>query len=103
MDTLVPGQIALEECSDCGECILNETGGICPVTRCAKSLLNGSCGGAENGKCEVDESRDCAWVLIFKRMEALGELDKLKQFMEPKDWGKAAKPRTLRMKEGRVA
>jgi hypothetical protein len=103
LDTLVPGQTALEECSDCGECLLNETGGICPVTRCAKSLLNGPCGGSQDGKCEVDLSRECAWVLIFNRMQALGEVDKLKKFMEPKDYGKAAKPRTLLMKEGRVA
>jgi ferredoxin len=103
MDTLIPGQTAMEECSDCGECILNDTGGICPVTRCAKSLLNGPCGGAQDGKCEVDRSRECAWVLIFQRMAALGELDKLKKFMEPKDWGKASRPRTLHMKEGRVS
>jgi ferredoxin len=103
MDTLVPGQTALEECSDCGECILNETGGICPVTKCAKSLLNGPCGGAQDGRCEVDLNRECAWVLIFNRMKALGEVDKLKRFLEPKDYGKMAKPRTLHMKEGRVS
>ncbi len=103
MDTLIPGQVALEECSDCGDCLLNDTGGICPVTRCAKSLLNGPCGGSEGGKCEVDPGRDCAWVFIFKRMAALGEVDKLKKFMEPKDYGKAARPRTLHMKEGRVS
>jgi ferredoxin len=103
MDTLVPGTMALEECSDCGECILNETGGICPVTRCAKSLLNGPCGGAEQGKCEVDPNRDCAWVLIYNRMAALGELDRLKRYLEPKDYGKAARPRVLLFKEGRVA
>lgn len=103
MDTLVPGALALEECSDCGECILNETGGICPVTRCAKSLLNGPCGGAENGKCEVDSERDCAWILIFNRMVALGEVDKLKRYLEPKDFAKSSRPRTLKIKEGRVA
>jgi len=103
MDTVVPGSMAMEECSDCGECILNETGGICPVTRCAKSLLNGPCGGAEHGKCEVDPERDCAWVLIYSRLAALGELDRLKKYLEPKDYGKAARPRTLLFKEGRVA
>jgi hypothetical protein len=102
MDTVVPGSMAMEECSDCGECILNETGGICPVTRCAKSLLNGPCGGAENGKCEVDPERDCAWVLIYNRLAALGELDRLRKYQEPKDYGKAARPRTLLFKEGRV-
>jgi ferredoxin len=103
MDTVVPGSLAMEECSDCGECVLNETGGICPVTRCAKSLLNGPCGGAENGKCEVDPNRDCAWVLIYNRLAALGELERLRRYQEPKDYGKAARPRTLLFKEGRVA
>ncbi len=103
MDTLVMGELALEQCQECGECILNETGGICPVTKCAKGLLNGPCGGAENGKCEVDAERDCAWVLIHERMAALGELDKLRRFMAPKDYSKAAKPRRLLIKERRVA
>lgn len=103
LDTVVPGAMAMEECSDCGDCVLNDTGGICPVTRCAKSLLNGPCGGAEGGKCEVDHNRDCAWILIYERLKALGETDKLKRFMEPKDFSKMAKPRTLYIKEGRVA
>jgi ferredoxin len=103
MDTLVPGSMAMEECSDCGECILNLTGGICPVTRCAKGLLNGPCGGAENGKCEVDPERDCAWVLIYNRMLALGEIDSLKRYMEPKDFGKGSRPRALNITEGRVS
>lgn len=103
MDTLVSGELAMEQCQECGECILNETGGICPVTKCAKGLLNGPCGGAENGKCEVDPDRDCAWILIYKRMAALGELDKLKRFMAPKDYSKMAKPRILKIKEKKVA
>lgn len=103
MDTLVMGELALEQCQECGECILNETGGICPVTKCAKGLLNGPCGGAENGKCEVDPERDCAWVLIYERMTALGELDKLRRFMAPKDYSKMAKPRKLLISERRVA
>jgi ferredoxin len=102
MDTLVAGQVALEECQDCGDCLLNNTGGICPYTRCAKSLLNGPCGGSANGKCEVDRERDCAWVLIYNRMAALGEVDRLKQFVDPKDYSKAARPRTLYIKEGKV-
>jgi ferredoxin len=102
MDTLIMGELALEQCQECGECILNETGGICPVTKCAKSLLNGPCGGAQNGKCEVNPERDCAWVLIYNRMAALGELDKLREFMEPKDYSKMAKPRTLNIKERRA-
>jgi hypothetical protein len=103
MDTLVPGQLALEQCQECGQCILNETGGICPVTKCAKGLLEGPCGGAQEGKCEADPGRDCAWILIYNRMQALGELDKQKRYMGPKDYSKEAKPRTLYIKEGRVA
>ncbi len=100
MDTLISGELALEQCQECGDCILNETGGICPVTKCAKSLLNGPCGGSQDGKCEVDPNRDCAWVLIYNRMSALGELDKLRRFVEPKDYRKMAKPRTLNIKDG---
>jgi hypothetical protein len=95
MDTVVAGTLALEQCQECGECVLNETGGICPVTKCAKSLLNGPCGGAEKGKCEVDRDRDCAWVLIYNRLAALGELDSLSRYKEPKDYAKANKPRSL--------
>jgi len=102
MDTLVMGELALEQCQECGQCILNETGGICPMTKCAKSLLNGPCGGSQDGKCEVDSSRDCAWVLIYNRMKALGELDKLERYMAPKDYGKMAKPRTLVITERKV-
>jgi ferredoxin len=102
MDTLVMGELALEQCQECGECILNETGGICPVTKCAKSLLNGPCGGAQNGKCEVDSERDCAWILIYNRMSALGELDRLRRYMDAKDYSKMAKPRTLNIKERKV-
>ena len=103
MDTLETGILALEQCQECGECILNETGGICPVTKCAKSLLNGPCGGAENGKCEADPERDCAWILIYERMAALGQLEKLARFIEPKDYSKMAKPRKLLIAERRVA
>jgi hypothetical protein len=97
MDTVVAGNLAIEQCQECGECVLNETGGICPVTKCAKSLLNGPCGGAENGKCEVDRDRDCAWILIYNRLKALGELDSLSRYKEPKDYSKSNKPRSLRL------
>ena len=97
MDTVVAGTYAVEQCQECGECVLNETGGICPVTKCAKSLLNGPCGGAENGKCEVDRERDCAWVLIYNRLKALGELASLCAYKAPKDQKKAEKPRSLRL------
>ena len=81
MDTLVGGTLALEQCQECGDCILNDTGGICPVTKCAKSLLNGPCGGSEDGKCEANPLNDCAWVLIYHRLTALGELDRLRRFV----------------------
>ena len=97
MDTVVAGELALEQCQECGECVLNETGGICPVTKCAKSLLNGPCGGAQNGKCEVDPDRDCAWILIYERLKALGELDSLSGYKDPKDHAKFNKPRSLKL------
>lgn len=71
----------LESCQACGDCILAETGGICPITRCAKGLLNGPCGGQLNGKCEVGGyTRDCAWVLIWKRLKQRGRLDLFTKF-----------------------
>lgn len=102
MDTLVMGELATEQCGECGQCVLNDTGGICPVTKCAKSLLNGPCGGAENGRCEVDRNRDCAWIAIYNRLKALGELDHLSSYIGPKDHSKAARPRTLYIKKGVV-
>ncbi len=103
MDTRIFGELALEQCRECGQCMLNETGAICPMTKCAKSLVNGPCGGSQNGKCEVDAERDCAWVLIYNRLKALGELDRLRKFTPPKDHSKAAKPRILHIKKGVVA
>jgi ferredoxin len=75
-----------ERCVGCGNCVLEKTGGICPVTRCAKSLLNGPCGGSSDGKCEINKEIDCAWNLIIERLEALGELDRLKPIEPYKDW-----------------
>jgi len=63
------------DCGQCGECYLNLTGGICPITACSKSLLNGQCGGAKNGKCEVDPGMDCGWERIYRRLEKIGRLD----------------------------
>jgi hypothetical protein len=73
-------------CTACGDCILALTGGICPVTRCSKGLLSGACGGAKNGKCELDPNRDCAWELIYERLKRLGQLDKIKELTPPKDY-----------------
>ncbi len=62
----------------CGGCVLNLTGGICPLTACSKSLVNGQCGGSKNGKCEVDPNMECGWERIYRRLEAVGRLDALK-------------------------
>ena len=66
------------DCRQCGECYLNLTGGICPITACSKSLVNGQCGGAKNGKCEVDSNMDCGWERIYRRLKQIGRLDVLK-------------------------
>ena len=81
-----------EVCSNCGECVLDKTGCICPITRCSKCLLNGPCGGVIKGKCEVDRDRDCAWVLIYKELERKGQLDKMRALSAPKDYSKTTKP-----------
>ena len=81
-----------EVCSNCGDCVLDQTGCICPITRCPKGLLNGPCGGVMKGKCEVDRARDCAWILIYKELEKKGQLDKMKALSQAKDYGKAGKP-----------
>ncbi len=80
------GGILEERCSACGDCLLDLTGGICPVTRCAKGLLNGACGGAKNGKCEMDPAKDCAWELIYQRLEKQGKLDLLREFRPPRNY-----------------
>ncbi len=66
------------DCGQCGECFLNLTGGICPITACSKSLVNGPCGGTKDGKCEVDPCMECGWERIFRRLEKMGRLDVLK-------------------------
>lgn len=75
-----------EECAGCGDCELDTFGGICPVTRCSKRLMNGPCGGSKNGKCEVSPDIDCAWQLIIDRLTLLGQLDSLKRYIPAKDW-----------------
>ncbi len=66
------------DCQQCGECYLNITGGICPLTACSKSLVNGQCGGAKNGMCEVDPNMECGWERIIRRLREVGRLDALK-------------------------
>ena len=89
-----------EYCSLCGECIVEYTAGLCPVTLCAKSLLNGPCGGAKDGKCEVDRNRDCGWQLIYDRLKAIGRLQQMKQYMPPKKNSKWSRPRSLTLGDG---
>jgi len=78
-----------ERCIECGDCLLDYTGGICPLTACTKGLINGACGGASNGKCELSPDKDCGWELIYNRLKATNRLDKLKKLILPKDWSKA--------------
>ena len=66
------------DCRQCGECFLNLTGGICPLTACSKSLVNGQCGGAKAGKCEVDPNMECGWERIYQKLKAIGRLDAMK-------------------------
>lgn len=75
-----------ERCQACGDCILDLTGGICPISRCAKQLLNGPCGGSQDGVCEIDPEVPCAWQLIWERMSGLGMLDRLLEVQPPKTW-----------------
>jgi ferredoxin len=75
-----------ERCAACGECVLHRTAGICPIARCAKSLLNGPCGGSQDGKCEIDPEVACAWQLIYDRLKAQGRLDALVEIIPVKDW-----------------
>ena len=75
-----------ERCAACGDCVLGLTGGICPIARCSKSLLNGPCGGSENGKCEVNPEIECAWQLIYDRLTGMGKLNMLLEIQPPKNW-----------------
>ncbi len=76
-----------ERCQACGNCILEKTGGICPIARCAKQLFNGPCGGSSKGKCEIKRETDCAWQLIYDRLKNLGQLDRLEEIIPAKRWG----------------
>jgi hypothetical protein len=108
LNTLFIGETAerglwLENCRGCGDCMLGFTGGICPVSRCAKSLLNGPCGGPRDGLCEINLAREfnpevpCAWLQIYDRLASLGQLDRLTEISKPKDWsqGDAGGPRRV--------
>ncbi|MBE0476322.1 MAG: methylenetetrahydrofolate reductase C-terminal domain-containing protein [Coriobacteriia bacterium] len=84
-----------EECAACGDCVLGETAGICPVARCAKGILNGPCGGMEAGMCEVDPRRPCAWVDIHARLESLGRISSIDTILPPKDHSRRSSCGTL--------
>jgi len=100
VDTLFLGNINRngdfsEKCSMCGKCELNSTAGLCPVTRCPKGLLNGPCGGVDNGRCEVDRELSCIWVEIYNRSEKEGRLDEFMTITPPKDYSFRLRPSSL--------
>ena len=86
-----------ERCQGCGQCILGKTAGICPISRCAKRVLNGPCGGSTKGACEINKELDCAWQLIIDRLKELNRLDDYEQITPIKDWSteRAGGPRTV--------
>jgi ferredoxin len=75
-----------ERCAGCGTCVVHHFGGLCPISRCSKSLLNGPCGGSSDGKCEISQDVDCIWDIIVRKMTELGRLEELLEFMPPKSW-----------------
>lgn len=88
-----------ERCQECGDCYLGYTGGICPVTMCTKSLLNGACGGAQDGKCEIDPEKNCGWMLIYERLKNLDQLDNLRKMMKLRDFNNMMPSAELRKKQ----
>ncbi len=83
----------IEMCGGCGDCFLDRTGGVCPIVRCAKGLLNGPCGGTKRGgKCEIDPDKDCGWVLIYRRLEKQGRLDLMRNYYAPKNYRAVKRP-----------
>jgi ferredoxin len=86
-----------ERCQACGNCVLGETGGICPIARCAKRVMNGPCGGSTGGKCEINKEVDCAWQLIVDRLKMLGRMADYEKLAPIKDWSsdRAGGPRKL--------
>jgi ferredoxin len=81
-----------EICTQCGTCIIGETGGICPVTNCHKGLVNGPCGGTNHGKCEIDVAKDCVWTLIYNRLKELDRLDAMRKYQKPRNHQGEPKP-----------
>ncbi len=93
-----------EKCAACGACVLHEYGGICPVTRCAKHMLNGPCGGSREDRCEVRPDRPCAWQLIYERLKSIWQLERLRKIAPPKDWNPSLNggPRVIIREEHRI-
>jgi len=83
-----------ERCRSCNSCVLGMTGGICPVTMCAKGLYNGPCGGTNKGSCEINKDQPCAWYRIYERLSAQGRLDNILEFTPVQDWQNQI-PRTV--------
>ena len=81
-----------EKCRACGNCLLADYGGICPITMCAKSLVNGPCGGYKDGKCETSNERDCAWIMIYERLKKMGRLDSMREISDLKDYSAQSHP-----------
>jgi len=86
-----------EVCVQCGQCIIGETAGICPLTACHKGLVNGPCGGTNDGKCEVDKNADCAWTLIYNRLKAQGRLDLMQKHQLPRNFHATLRPKVLKI------
>jgi ferredoxin len=104
LDTLFLGNIRRlgqfeQKCSLCGECILTETAGICPVTVCPKGLLNGPCGGMQEGRCETDRETECAWNLIYQRLQSQGTVAILRKPVARKDFSRMLKPGKLKVEK----
>ena len=104
LDTLFLGNIRRlgqfeQKCSLCGECIVTDTGGICPATACPKGLLNGPCGGMAEGRCETDADAECAWVRIFERLTSRGEAGRLTTIVPVKDFSRTLKPGKLKVEK----
>ncbi|ABR48183.1 conserved hypothetical protein [Alkaliphilus metalliredigens QYMF] len=102
-DTMFIGEIERigqfeEACKACGECELGWTAAICPITKCAKGLVNGPCGGAKDKKCEVSNDNDCAWLLIYDKLKDLGKLENMMSMREPKNFEKGNAPRRINLR-----
>ena len=102
LDTLFIGKetgmgIFDEICSQCGACIIGETGGLCPVTSCHKGLVNGPCGGTNHGKCEIDINKECVWTLIYNRLNELGQLGAMQRYQPPRNHQGEPKPGKYRV------